>query len=116
MCCGVGSLSASSWPIGRQLADWGARDPARADSSRGDVARPIVGPRVADCAPVGLQLAEKALSACCWLTRLSRPAAGRLDNIFEKYYISVIFLQINKKMYYLKKISSYITLLVRYTP
>lgn len=70
------SLSACRWPIGRQLADWGARECARADSSRGDVAGPIVGPRVADCLPVGLQLAEKALSACSWLTRSSRPAVG----------------------------------------
>ena len=42
------TLSACGKPIGPRLADRGARDPARADSARGDVAWPVVGRRVAD--------------------------------------------------------------------
>ena len=54
----------------------------------------------ASCRPTGIQ------SACCGPTRPSRPAAGRRCIIFEFFLSSVIFMKINKKMYYLKKIRS----------
>ena len=75
-------------------------------SSRPTVGRQdAISPRWADrgqsasCRPTGIQ------SARCGPTRPSQPAAGRRCIIFEKKLPSVIFLKINKKMYYLKKIS-----------